>query len=189
MVKTPLERVENDFYPTAKKLVDALKETVEIDGSVLECCAGDLAISQHFPGCVTNDPYQPDIEHAYRLDASDPFSWSLFPSTDWVVTNPPFKIAPKILPQAMLHARIGVAFLLRLSYMEPCTSGRSDRGDWLIEHSDNMTNLITFCPRPRFRADTNGSDNVTVAWFVWRKDFSWSLLGVNPPFQFVPRWR
>jgi hypothetical protein len=82
---------------------------------------------------------------------------------DWIITNPPYNQAPAILPLAFQNCRVGMAMLLRLSYLEPC----ENRARWLAEHPP--AKLIVFNPRPRFRADTGGSDSVTSAWFIWHR--------------------
>lgn len=176
-----VNRVANDFYPTQKRLVDLLLAKVKIEGTVFEPCAGDGAIARHFPNCITNDLHpREEIATDFTLNAADPDSWLVFPQCDWVVTNPPFKLASEILPLAFDRASVGVAFLLRLTYLEPT----KNRGDWLQEHSDSMTHLIPVSPRPRFRYDTKGSDSVTCAWFVWQKDWSWRDRGIQCPFTF-----
>jgi hypothetical protein len=186
----PLKRVENDFYPTAGELVRQLKAKVKIEGQVNECCAGDGAIAAEFYGSVTNDIalYPGEFTPDFNMDATMPESWAEFEAEggcDWVVTNPPFKFAHQILPLAFDSARVGVAFMLRLSYYEPC----GNRAIWLKENADQMTHLIPINPRPKFRADTNDDDKVTVAWFVWRKDWSWAAKGIDCPFQFITDWR
>jgi hypothetical protein len=52
--------------------------------------------------------------------------------------------------------------LLRSSYLEPCRDRRHLLGDRI--------NQIIYCnPRPKFRADTKGSDSATVVFIVWHK--------------------
>ena len=63
------------------------------------------------------------------------------------MTNPPFKVAHLILPHAFKAARVGVAFLLRLTYAEPAkgrgalapaarrSTGMSDHGESASEVS------------------------------------------------------
>jgi hypothetical protein len=141
--------------------------------------------------------YTNDIDERFDTnwheDATDPLSpmWDIHP--DWVITNPPFTLAPDILPNALASCKVGVAFLLRLSYMEPA----GDRGDWLQAHADQQIMQAALNPRPNFRAgEINpkngkpyGTDNVTVAWFVWRKNWSWDRWGITLPFQFITDWR
>jgi hypothetical protein len=82
---------------------------------------------------------------------------------DWIITNPPYNQAPAILPLALDNCRVGMAMLLRLSYLEPSRN----RARWLAEHPP--AKLIVFNPRPQFRADTGGTDSVTTAWFIWHR--------------------
>jgi hypothetical protein len=184
-----LPRVENDFYPTAQALTEQLLEVVDIEGQILEPCAGDGAIADLFTGFIANEPFpHATFQPCYSLDATERSTWEQFEADggfDWAVTNPPFNLASKILPLSFEYARTGVAFLLRLSYLEPC----DDRADWLKENADHLRHVIPVSPRPRFRSDSNGSDSVTTAWFVWRKDFSWEKLGIPCPFTFVRGWR
>ena len=186
-----LERVANDFYPTRDSaiLVQELNKIVDIRGQVFSCCAGDGEIARQFEGAIANDLHEyPGFTCDYYLDATEAESWQAFDADggfDWVVENPTFRLASTILPHALDHARVGVAFLLRLSYAEPC----DDRAEWLQKHTDQMVAQISFSPRPRFRSDTTGTDPLTVAWFVWRKDWSWKKLGIVCPFQFVHDWR
>ena len=59
------------------------------------------------------------------------------------------------------HARVGVAALLRLSFVEP----RRDRGRWLAAHGS--TGLITL-KRISF-TNNHRTDNVAAAWWLWEK--------------------
>ena len=116
--------------------------------------------------------YESDLVHKQAggalvcTDATKREFWTRWVSSiDFVVTNPPFSLASSILPLAYEHARVGVAFLLRLSYLEPCR----DRADWLVQHP--LTKLIVL-PRISFTGDRK-TDSVTCGWFVWIKgDFS-----------------
>lgn len=192
MIATPKARIENDLYPTPTRLGEVLLKHVAIEGNVFECCAGPHQLSSLFRDCWTNDI---DREHKqnFYLDAADPESWGFIKheafiagrEIDWVITNPPFNVAPKILPYALENARRGVAFLLRLSYLEPTGS----RALFLKKWADQQTHLIPVSPRPQFRADTRGSDSVTCAWFVWDKAHSWERLGVKSPFVYETDWR
>ncbi len=69
-------------------------------------------------------------------------------------------------------ARVGVAFLLRLSYLEPCW----DRADWLVQHP--VSKLIVL-PRISFTGD-HKTDSVTCGWFVWVKGGTEQQIEVAP---------
>jgi hypothetical protein len=180
----------NDFYPTPAAITEGLVNSVSITGSIFEPCAGHNAITdvlnQH-PGihAVGSDLLWIVPDKHTTNDATDPQFWQEWGKFAWVVTNPPFSEAEKILPLAYEHAAIGVAFLLRLSWLEPCNG----RAQWMINHADQLEKIITVSPRVRFRTDTNGSDSVTCAWFVWREAWSWKSLGLDCPFEFLRDWR
>lgn len=168
-----------DQYFTPELATQALLDHVAIRGTVLECCSGDDAIANELGAylyrsegvtkvavewVLTNDIDSSLDEPEYYLDASLLESWKQFPEVDWVVTNPPFSLAPKIVPLAFEHARVGIAMLLRKTYTEPCF----DRQDWLVEHKDNFSNQI-FLPRISFTGNGK-SDNVACDWYVWTKE-------------------
>ena len=164
MTRRPL-----DAYPTPARLTDALLQDVPIAGHVLEPCAGAGLMADALQAapdvCVV---YRNDISLVYDTlwtnDATDPSAviWGL--PLSWVVTNPPYNEAAAILANAYRSATIGVAFLLRLSFLEP-TNGR--RG-WLQAHQKELSDLLIFgSPRPSF-TDNGRTDSTTVAWMVWR---------------------
>lgn len=161
-----------DNYPTPGRLTQALIDRVPIGGIVLEPCAGTGQIAdvlwQH---PAVSHVLLNDIDPGYGIgghNAADPGSylWTAG-SVDWIVTNPPFKLAMPILANAWGAARVGVAFLLRLSFLEP-TNGRKS---WLQEHAGKLSDLLVFgSPRPSF-TDDGRTDSATVAWMVWRRNW------------------
>ena len=176
-----LARQPLDFYPTPSLLSWALLDLHSFVGwhglpTVLEPCNGEGAISDvlkesglfRFVDTADIDPAKVKPSTAigatsFTMDATDPQAWSHMARYDWVITNPPFNKAPTILPLALDNCRVGMAMLLRLSYLEPC----ANRASWLQEHPP--AKLIVFNPRPQFRADTDGTDSVTTAWFIWHR--------------------
>jgi hypothetical protein len=170
----------NDFYPTPEWATRELLKHVEINGSVLECCAGDGAIAIVLERKLgktkvdRNDIDQGRFGLSSTFDAADRSAWVGFP--DWVVTNPPFSCAPEIVPIAHDRSRLGCAMLLRLSYLEPT----GNRGAWLNQHPP--TTLIVL---PRISFTGNGkTDNVTCAWMVWDKRATEQqiIIAENPKF-------
>jgi hypothetical protein len=180
------ERIAHDYYPTPVAIVDALLRHVEIKGQVIDPASGQNAIADKFYGCITNEPYpQGEIKPDYCADATDPAFWQEVDRDggfDWAVANPPYlgDLPIEIIKHAFTHARIGVAFLLRLSFLEPC----ENRLQWLQENADHLVQIISLNPRPRFRADVAGGDQVTVGWVLFRKDWSWKAKDIPCPFVF-----
>lgn len=166
----PDGRNENEFYETPPMQTRALLERVPITGSVLEPCAGRgaisrvLATSEHITRVVNNEPYQglPSGSDWRALDATERRSWALLPPVDWVVTNPPFNKAHQIIPLALDHARVGIAFLLRITWYE----ATENRQDFLEAHPPDA---IISLPRYKYRKDKEHGDSATTAWFVWLK--------------------
>lgn len=173
-----MARREHDRYFTPEFATRELIDRVSIAGKVLECCAGDGAIRNvldEIVHTVTNDIVG-DCDFSYDVTKRD--SWALLAdrmgTIDWVVTNPTFRFAPQIIPLAFECARVGIAMQLRLSYLEPCENDKTEkqrmsrRGKWLSENKKYLSNLIIL---PRISYTNDGrADNVTCAWFVWRKD-------------------
>lgn len=167
-----MARNKNDLYPTYNGaiIVKPIMPLVGRDDLVLEPCAGHNHLGRHFKKVVTVDKYRYSNYNAdYYLDITMESSWQLLKplGIDWVITNPPFSLAPAILPLAYKYARIGVIFLLRLSYLEPC----KDRAEWLKTNSRQNSHVMVMNPRINFNMDKDGTDSVTSAWFIWQKDY------------------
>lgn len=170
------ERSEFDFYPTPAFMTRSLLHfhPAIAGASVLECASGNDAIAvvlREEYGCkvFTNDldRRQPAQTH---LDATsyDKF-WKNAPAIDWVITNPPFTYALDMLKHAIWHARVGVAFLLRKTFLEPT----DDRGPWLNTHPPTRA-----IGQPRYSFRGAGSDSVSCDWCLWERTPNRRL----PPF-------
>jgi len=198
-----MSRKKFDAYPTETAVTRVLLNRVPISGIVCEPCAGaglmagELQKKTAVSSVWTNDVNVDHCDHVdFLSDATDPLAdvWT-YQIADfqrpfsWVVTNPPFNQAMGVLRQSWEHASIGVAFLLRLTFLEPAGKRSGERGEWLAAHEDQMTHLITLGqPRPSFTGNGK-TDSATVAWLVWQKDWSWDALGIERPFQFAMRWK
>jgi hypothetical protein len=176
-----MTRRPHDFYPTCQLFTaELLARIPEIGGSILEPCSGEhdmtAVLIEHdkLTQIMTND-VDPEKTADLHLDAKDPALYA-GQSFDWVITNPPFSSAFEILQQAHAHAKKGVAFLCRLSFIEPTL----ERGPWFIQ---NPPNLQIVLPRYSFTQDGK-TDSVTCAWFIWFKE---PPQGKYPPISFVPR--
>lgn len=113
-----------------------------------------------------------------HLDASsDAFRLAFSEDTrrpDWIVTSPPYSDVLGILKQALWISRVGVAFKLRLGFLEPTQS----RGSWFRE---NPPDTVVVPPRATYRGRKCCS---VEAWFVWYKEQTMNAV-VRPYFVFA----
>lgn len=159
------KRRKNDWYPTPSSATEALLKEYTFSGTILEPCVGDGAMHKVLTTLglpiITNDI---DIKWKadHHLNASSPDLYAATGPIDWVITNPSFKDAFEILKQSYLHADIGVAMLLRISFLEPTFK----RQQWLAE---NPPTSLFILPRISFTNDGK-TDSCTCAWMIWRKN-------------------
>lgn len=160
-------RRANDFYPTPAWAERELDRRLPIRGVIAEPCVGDGDLVRHRTDVGWTNDIDASKPATYHRDAADPASWGFFAGFDWVITNPPFNKAMAILSLAHAHARTGVAFLLRLSFLEPTKGSRrkGGRADWLAAHPPDHLLVL---PRIPFKGG-KGTDSVTCAWMVWAR--------------------
>lgn len=159
-----------DLYETPRFATDALVKALHPTGVAFEPCAGPGAIVR-----VLEDAgmrvYTNDIDRQHDcdgyLDAGQDAPYSIIDSEvhpDWIITNPPFSDAYRILKRAMEWAPAtgGVAFFLRISFLEPT----QEHVGWLrANRPDYVLNL------PRFSWDGDGNTDFNhCAWMVWYGD-------------------
>jgi hypothetical protein len=146
-----------DLYETPRWMTASLLHHHRIakDALILEPCAGGGAIARALEEAghrfiVTNDldQRQPTDLHG---DAADFDLWANpeLAAVDWVITNPPYDRAFQILMQAERLARVGVAMVLRKTFMEPTEK----RGPWFAVHPPTQRHrrAAAQLPRPRLR--------------------------------------
>lgn len=189
-------RVANDYYPTPAPLVDGILDIlgsrIKHQDILFDCAAGHGAIVDRcklrYPNSFGNEPYPSlDYQPAFTLDATQSKSWDEFGSIDLTITNTPFdiEIMMPMLTHAIERSRRGVVALVRVTWIEPC----ENRVQFLAEYADRLRYFVPVNPRPKFRTDTKGSDNATVAWMVWDRCWSWRSMGLESPFKFITDWK
>jgi hypothetical protein len=85
---------------------------------------------------------------------------------DWIVTNPPFNLAVEFAERALSEAQIGVALLLRTSWMEG-----AERYERLFRLQPPRI-IAPYCERVPMvagRWDPKASSTTSYAWFVWHQ--------------------
>lgn len=174
-----------DFYETTGELVDALMGvvTIEAHAVVVEPCNGHGAISKRLLDLQPDIPVLTyDIDPEKNPGVVADARTLVYPrDAHIVITNPPFDGAFSILVNAMQQG-LDVAFLLRLSFLEPTV----ERGDWLRDHPPGA---IIVCPRTSFTADGK-TDSVTCAWMIWTNRYREPSLYVKPGIHvaLTPSW-
>lgn len=161
------QRAQSDFYETPAWMTYALLRFHPAirRARVLEPCSGRDAIVNVLLeyGCTVHTN---DIDERHPSETHcDATRWSYWreeaPLTQWVITNPPFSVAYELVQHAQIHARDGVALLLRKTFMEPT----EDRGSWLALHPPTR---VIGLPRHNFRGEGSG-DSVSCDWFIWER--------------------
>jgi hypothetical protein len=87
-------------------------------------------------------------------------------STDWVITNPPFRLAEEFVVQAMRVARHGVAILARSVFLE--SVGRYD-GIFRRMPPTKFAQFVERVPMVKGRLDRKATTATGYAWLVWEK--------------------
>lgn len=119
----------------------------------------------------TNPVFASDIfpyGYGEELDFLDPVLRGLF-NPDWIITNPPFNIALQFIERAISMARVGVAVLVRLSFLE----GGERSGRYEFFKANPPTGLFIHAgrvPMHKGRWEVNGSTATAYCWLVWRKN-------------------
>lgn len=146
-------RIAKDKYFTNSKLTQSLLDIAPIGGYVFEPCCGEGHILKVLRDVKYIDVVGGDIDikndwfpDQVCIDSTNLMQWRTLDerynsyynhSIDWVVSNPPYTQpdCQKIIDNAWQYASVGVAMLLRLSYLEPCLNRRVGIGvNFLRKH-------------------------------------------------------
>lgn len=119
-----------DFFPTQPWATRAFCEHV-LPVFEPQRRYGGTPLTAWEPGCGEGHMAGPLQEHFDRVYASDVFDYGfgeradfLWPTTappfpvDWVISNPPFKLAEQFIARGLEFARRGVAMFVRAQFLE-----------------------------------------------------------------------
>lgn len=124
---------------------------------------------------------KPLAEYFGRVDSADAYNYGFAPvrdfltfpyeamSHDWVITNPPFRLAEEFVQRAMTVAREGVAILARTVFLE--SVGRYE-GIFKDNPPTIFAQFSERVPMVKGRLDKKASTATGYAWFVWVKNQS-----------------
>jgi hypothetical protein len=159
-----------DDFPTPPWATRALLEHVLKDKrarkrqTCLEpaCGAGHMAkvLKEYFASVTYSDAYQ------YGYGPVRDFLKEPYPSRsfDWVITNPPFRLAEDFLLRALDVARGGVAILARTVFLE--SVGRYDAIFKNLPPA-KFAQFVERVPMVKGRLDSKASTATGYAWFIW----------------------
>jgi len=85
---------------------------------------------------------------------------------DWVITNPPFRLAEDFVLKALNIARVGVAILARTVFLE--SSGRY-RAIFLTSPPQIFAQFVERVPMVKGRLDKSATTATGYCWLVWDK--------------------
>tara|TARA_R110000823_G_scaffold33507_2_gene93738 strand:- start:32 stop:676 length:645 start_codon:yes stop_codon:yes gene_type:complete len=158
-----------DDFPTPPWATRALMEHIRwaSRGSCLEpaCNAGHMSkvLMEYFGKVKSSDIHDYGygdvldfLGHSYEKN-----------SFDWVITNPPFRLAEEFLNEALEVAETGVAILARTTFME--SVGRYDR-IFKMNAPSIIAQFSERVPMVKGRLDKKASTATSYAWFIWRKN-------------------
>jgi hypothetical protein len=169
------QRAENkkslDDFPTPLWATRALIEKVIGPETVREmsclepaCGRGHMAVAlaEYFSTTEASDVFD------YGFSAVADFLKAKRPerSVDWVITNPPFRLAEDFIIHALPMVRVGVAMLVRTVFIE--SVGRYERLFQPIPPT-YVAQFTERVPMVKGRVDKKASTATGYAWVVWNK--------------------
>jgi hypothetical protein len=139
------------------------------DQSVLEpaCGAGYMArpLAERFGKVLASDIH-PYGFGSVRDYLAVPYEAN---AVDWVITNPPFRLAEEFVLRSLIVARKGVAILARTVFIE--SVGRY-RNLFLRHPPCRFAQFTERVPMVKGRVDRAATTATGYAWLVWSKDVS-----------------
>jgi len=161
-----------DNFPTPPWATRALFENI-LNGYALDqqtclepaCGAGHMAkvMTEYFQNVVASDiyPYGYGKIENFLVSAKRDFP------IDWVITNPPFKLAEEFIQKGLSEAKCGVAMLTRTVFLE--SVGRYER----LFLNTPPSIVAQFCervPMVKGRLDPKATTATGYAWIIWEKN-------------------
>lgn len=142
------------------------------------------------PACGEGDMAKPLTEYFKRVHASDIHDYSahgknwcqdrvvdfLWPGSegpciaaqgvDWIITNPPFRLADQFIRRGLELATVGVAVLVRTAFLEGCERYRELFNVILPSIVAQFAERV---PMVKGRLDQEAASATAYCWIVWRR--------------------
>lgn len=130
------------------------------------CGAGHMSkvLDEYFGRVISSDKF--DYGYGLLDDYLDD-GWPPQP-VDWVITNPPFRLAEEFVLKSIRIARHGVAILARTVFIE--SIGRYER-IFLDKPPSKFAQFTERVPMVQGRLDKKASTATGYSWIVWEKSY------------------
>lgn len=180
-----------DYFPTPPWATRALCEQLLAMGEpigqqrVWEPACGEMhmarPLAEYFGHVTATDVYRYSDDHGI-CDFLDHHATAPRPPVEWIITNPPFKVAAQFIHRARAVALRGVAMLVRGAFTESegrweTLFGGPDLPSWEWQFAERVVMLKgrlirTGAPDP-FNLDAHGdpakaSTATSYTWLVWQ---------------------
>lgn len=162
-----------DFFPTPPWATRALFEHVigrapESIGWDPACGDGAMArpMAEYLKAVMASDVHDYGFEIAQIHDFLQPFLPAGAAEVDWIITNPPFRLAEEFVDRALDIARGGVAVLVRSVFIE--STGRYQRL-FRDRPPSVMAQFVERVAMVKGRLDRKASSATSYCWLVWEK--------------------
>lgn len=154
------DRNSTDFYPTPENVTVALIEHLGLNDALVwepACGAGHMAEAIAKTG---NRVIATELHgQGYGADGVD-FLLADAPECDWIITNPPFKLAEQFIIRCIEHGK-PFAMLLKSQYWHS-----AKRRALFERHRPTAVLPLTWRPDFHF-GSKGGSPTMECAWTVW----------------------
>jgi hypothetical protein len=154
-----------DYFPTppwaTRALCEQLGDTRTLTAWEPACGEGHMAaaLADYFGEVFASDV------HDYGGNEVSDFLWPTDRTADWIITNPPFRLAQEFALTGLERAREGVALLVRTAFLE----GVGRYRDLFARKPPALILQFTErVPMHKGRLVENGSTATAYCWIVWR---------------------
>lgn len=117
-----------------------------------------------------NTVYASDVhDYGNPMHFVHDFLWPKMPDIlpiDWIITNPPFRLAEQFIARARDVARVGCAMLVRTSFLE--SVGRYERL-FSVAPPTLIAQFAERLPMVKGRVDQGASTATSYCWIVWSR--------------------
>ena len=160
-----------DYYPTPSWVTYALLDRLDIGDldTCLEPASGGghmvNVLSKYFGKVTHMDKYCPDPD--FKTDKQDFLTFHTDEYFDFIITNPPYKVALEFILHALAMKPKCAAFLCRITFLE------SARRYKKLFRDNPPSRLLVFVNRVNMTKgmiDEETASAVCYAWFVWDRN-------------------